>query len=97
MTKWEIIKGAIRNESIKFCSYKKKKSKQKENNILQSIKSLEDKINKDDYNNEQITKELFEKQEELNEIRERTITGHILRSKAIKVENNEKTPNILQT
>ena len=36
------------HESIKFCSYKKKKkkSKQKENNILQSIKTLEDKIKK---------------------------------------------------
>ena len=89
-TKWELIKGAIRNESIKFCSYKKKKNKQRENDILQSIKTLEDKINKDDYNNEGITKELFQKQEERNEIRETTITGHILRSKAAKVEHDEK-------
>ena len=51
---------------------------------------MEDKINKDDNNNEQITKELFKKQEELNQIRETTINGHILRSKAVKVENNEK-------
>ena len=58
-TKWEIINGAIRNVSIKVCSYKKKTSKQRENDIIQSIKTLEDKINKDDNNNKQITKELF--------------------------------------
>jgi len=58
---------------------------------------LEDKLNKDDYNNEQITKQLLEKQEELNEIPETTITRDILRSTAIKVENNgKKTLNILQ-
>jgi len=34
--------------------------------------------------NEQITKELFKKQEELNQIRETTINGHILRSKAVE-------------
>jgi len=95
-TKWEIIKGAIWNQSIKFSSYKLKKIEQREHNILQFIKTLEDKIKKDDDNNEQITKKLFENHKVLNEIRETTIIGHILRSNAIKVENNEKKLNVFQ-
>ena len=94
-TKWEVIKGAIRNESIKCCSYRKKTSKQRENDIIQSIKTLEDKTNKDDNNNEHITNELFKTQEELNQIRETTTNGHVLRSKAVKVEHNENNTKYL--
>ena len=61
-----------------------------ENELTQCIYNLENMLNSQSHDHENIMKQLFEKQEQLNEIRQTKLNGHILRSKAIKIENNEK-------
>ena len=40
-TLWEIIKGTIRNETIKYSSYKKKTQNETEQNLITNIESIE--------------------------------------------------------
>jgi len=41
---WELIKGTIRNESIKFSSFKKKNTNLKEKEIINKIEVLESEL-----------------------------------------------------
>ena len=52
-TLWEIIKGSIRNESIKYASYKKKEQNKKEIQLIEEINTLKSKItSNNDHENE---------------------------------------------
>ena len=44
-TLWEIIKGNIRNETIKYAAYKKKTDNENEHNLKSEIKNNEQTIN----------------------------------------------------
>ena len=43
-TLWEIIKGSIRNESIKYASYKKKEQNKKESQLIEEINIIKGKL-----------------------------------------------------
>ena len=91
-TLWEIIKGAIRNESIKYSSFKKKTIIKDEKEIRNRIKELETQLDGDN-NDEEITKQLIEQKQRLNEILDTKIKGSMLRANAIHIESNEKNSN----
>ena len=60
-----------------------------ETEINKQIKSLKGQLNKTN-DDENLTKSLIEHKQKLNEILDKNISGHILRSKATHIENNEK-------
>jgi len=91
-TLWELIKGCIRNESIKYSSFKKKMQSKKEQELQTNIDKLENKI-KNSLNQtiiEEATKEINENKQELDNIVEYKVKGMVLRAKAEMVESNEK-------
>ena len=88
-TKWEIIKGTVRNESIKFASKIKKDMDKNETKLKTEIDKLENDISNDTDNNE-ILESLEEKKKQLEEINEKRTEGIIIRAKADWVEGAEK-------
>ena len=88
-TLWEIIKGSIRNESIKYASYKKKEQNKKETQLIEEINIIKGKLtSENDQENE--LKRLKEKNQELQILYEIEIKGYIIRSKAEYIEGGEK-------
>lgn len=91
-TLWELIKGSIRNETIKYSSIKKKKQNIQEQKLINDIQNIETHIG--DSQNigilETLKKELTLKTNELEDIIDKRINGIILRSKSQYVEYNEK-------
>ena len=71
-TLWEIIKGNIRNETIKYSSYKKKNDKKLEQELENDIKNIESQLisinNTTPDNLYNLTKELETKKQQLNDI-----------------------------
>ena len=45
-TLWELIKGTIRNETIKYSVFKNKSEREKETNLVNEIKLLEENLGK---------------------------------------------------
>ena len=89
LTLWEIIKGSIRNESIKYASYKKKEQNKKETQLIEEINIIKGKLtSENDQENE--LKRLKEKNQELQNLYEIEIKGYIIRSKAEYIEGGEK-------
>ena len=43
-TKWELIKGTIRNETIKYATYKKRETNKQEKKLTNEINELQNKI-----------------------------------------------------
>jgi len=96
---WELIKSTIRNETIKYCSIKNKKSKKEEEELIKEITTLQQNLincNSTD-SLENITNIIQAKQQELEHIYDKKVNGYILRSKAIQVEGNEKNQHSLPT
>ena len=91
-TLWEIIKGSIRNETIKFSTIKKKKQNIEEQKYLTDINKIEIQIGNTLNSNmlETLTKELNIKKKQLEEIIDSKINGMVIRSKSQYVEHNEK-------
>jgi exonuclease III len=91
-TTWELIKGTIRNETIKFTSKKAKLEKEDESKLISEIKEIEKDIatNKDKDETEELVNSLKEKKTNLNEIIEHRIKGILVRSKADQIEFDEK-------
>ena len=91
-TLWELIKGNIRNETIKYTAYKAKLNRELENKLKTQIKELEDKLAKatDKTIIEDIQQSLKEKNEINNGIIEDKIKGILVRSKANQIEFDEK-------
>ena len=88
-TLWQIIKGTIRNESIKYTSFKKKTTLKTELNLKNEIDILEKEL-KDNPNNQTLKDNLTEKKNDLNQIIETQTNGIILRAKAEWIEGAEK-------
>ena len=87
-TMWELIKSTIRNETIKYCSIKNKKSKKEEEELIKEITTLQQNLincNSTD-SIENITNIIKAKQQELEHIYDKKVNGYILRSNAIQVE-----------
>ena len=92
-TLWEeIIKGTIRNETIKYASLKKKRNIQIEDNNAKEIQQLEIELmsSDDPLQNERLKQEIDNKRKELETIMENKLNGYITRSKAQIIEQNEK-------
>ena len=89
---WEVIKGNIRNETIKFATTKKRKEKELETKLNIEIENLETKtqntVNIDTLQRLKI--EVDSKRAILNEIIDNRINGKIIRAKAQYVESNDK-------
>ena len=91
-TLWELIKGSIRNETIKYGSMKKKERDRIEQQLTNYIENL-NKIMNDTVNNETVDlleQQIDSKKTELNTLIDKKIEGYILRSKAQVIEEGEK-------
>jgi len=91
-TKWELIKGTIRNVSIKYSTRIIKDKERREKEIHEQIKNIQGNQN----NNDSDLEKLNTLKQELNAFLTDKINEMILRSKAHYVENNGKKVNILQ-
>lgn len=88
-TMWELIKGTVRNESIKYSSKIKKQERKREQEIELELKRLEEKVAENPYNQD-ILNDLNSERNKLYEITNEKVKGIILRSKAEWVEGTEK-------
>jgi len=88
-TLWELIKGTIRNESIKFPSRRKREKEREENTLKSNISKIEDDLNSNP-NNENLKHKLFSENRKLDNLRGAKIKGILLRSKAEWIEGSEK-------
>ena len=90
-TLWELIKGAVRNETIKYAT-KKKKESIREEALKADIQKLTKIITTSPSENivNHIKTELQNKQRELEEVIDIKLNGQILRSKANIIEHDEK-------
>jgi len=86
---WEIIKGRIRDETIKYASFKKKTDLQNEHKINAKIKDLEREI-ESNATNSTLIETLKSEKAKLNELIDKRIKGILLRSKAEWVDGSEK-------
>lgn len=86
---WEIIKGRIRDETIKYASIKKKNDLRNEHEINSKIRDLEKEIELNTSNNILI-ENLKSEKAKLNDLIDKRIKGILLRSKAEWVEGSEK-------
>ena len=93
---WEIIKGNIRNETIRYATMNKLKSKENENKLEKEISDLKTQIQTCNNNDtlENLVNLLNNKTTELTEIIDKRINGIIVRSKADFVENNERNTKL---
>ena len=91
-TLWELIKGSVRNETIKYAARKKKENNELENRLSNDINKLKidltNSLNND--NSQNIKSNLDKEISELESLIENKINGSILRSKAIVVEYSER-------
>ena len=88
-TLWEIIKGTIRNETIKYTSLKKKNAQNLENKLKNDIDNLEKDLSSNP-SNELLLHNINEKKDELNELIKAKTNGILLRAKAEWIEGAEK-------
>lgn len=80
-------KGAIRNQTIKSASYKKKTENKIEENIINEINNIEN----DNTNTHTLIIRLNEKHQELDNLKDRKINGIMLRTKAEYKDNEKKS------
>ena len=86
---WEVIKGRIRDESIKFSSKLKKEQNLEEKRVEINIKTLEHDITINP-NDEEILQKLKQEKTKFDSIQENKIKGILLRARAEWIEGAEK-------
>ena len=91
-TKWGLIKGTIRNETIQYATYKKKETNTQEKKLTNEINELQNKISESTEANviEVLKNDLNVKKNTFEQLTETKLNGLILRSKANIVEHDEK-------
>ena len=87
--KWALIKGRIRDETIKYASAKKKINYNIERETIKYIELIQNDLYKDSSNITLINKYKEEKQK-LEEINDNKIKGILIRTKAVWIEGAEK-------
>ena len=86
---WELIKGRIRDESIKYSTYKKKLSLKKESEIEAKLHDIEEQLKKNP--NDVILQQTYQTEKDnFNAINEEKIKGILIRAKADWIEGAEK-------
>ena len=74
---WEIIKGTIRNESIKYATYKTKCENEKETKLKHEIENLENKmISVAILNKDEVKKNFIQKKTDLNTLLDKNRRNH---------------------
>ncbi|MES9884044.1 MAG: reverse transcriptase domain-containing protein [Sedimenticola sp.] len=86
---WEVIKGTIRNESIKYCARKNRKDKLEEVKLQEKI----DELVKANIDTPEAIDEINNHKKRLEDIYEKRAEGIIFRSKVNWVEGGEKNTN----
>ena len=94
-TLWEVKKGKIRNETIKYTSKKRKISQNIENELKEKIEKLDLELSSDP-NNANLLDVLNDKQNQLTNILDIKTSGIILRAKAEWVEGRKGIRDIFQ-
>ena len=90
-TLWEIIKGTIRNETIKYASYKKRGENENESKLRKDIEQIENELTKNiTINQDTLKQTLMNKKTEINNLLDKKMDGIVLRAKTDFVEFNEK-------
>lgn len=91
-TLWELIKGTVRNETIKYATKKKKEANEREHVLTKEINQLTKLLtdNNDADRSETLENNLREKKTELENLTDTKLNGLILRSKANIVEHSER-------
>ena len=87
-TKWELIKGTVRSESISYSAQKSKERKNVELQLQKEIEAISDCLNTS--KNPSLENQLLDKQKQLELLYERKTNGIILRAKCRWVEEGEK-------
>ena len=85
--RWELIKGSVWNETIKYATKKKHNEQKKKKDLIQEIYILEQKIKTSNNSNEHINS-LSNKRQASDTIYDSKINGILLQSKTLHVENN---------
>ena len=88
-TLWEIIKGAIRNETIKYASFKKIEQNKKEIQLTDEINTIKHSLTQGN-DQDDLLKCLKEKSQELQNLYDLETKGYIIRSKADYIEGGDK-------
>ena len=91
-TLWGLIKGNIRNETIKYATFKKKQNNANELLLINELKTIEkDLIDATDIGEvSRLKQDIDTKKIELDRLTENKLNGQIIRSKAQIVEHGEK-------
>ena len=89
---WELIKGAIRNESIEYGSMKKNEKDKLEKQLTAEFENLNRTMNNYISNTtvELLKQQIDNRKSELNSIIDQKTESHILRSKAQVIEGGER-------
>jgi len=86
---WELIKGRVRDESIKFAANKKKNNIKTEKELENNIRNMEEQLQKKP--NDPILMQNYKKEKDAyNALNEEKIKGFLIRSKAEWIEGAEK-------
>ena len=88
-TLWEVLKGVIRNETIKYASKKKQMENKEEKQLQVQLEELNEKL-LNDSKNEELINEIKQKKVKLETIYDKKTRGTIIRSKARWIEGGEK-------
>ena len=89
-TMWEILKGEIRNQTIRYTTHKRKEENKQEQSLIEEITKIQENISDNsEYGNDYLQRVQHLKME-LENIRDIKIKGQMLRSKAQHIEENEK-------
>ena len=97
-TLWEVIKGNIRNTTIRYTSFKQKETHKLETETIKIIETLEKQLHATNTNDtEAIENEITLKKQGLEVIYHTYLNVIILRARAQHVEHNEKIQNTSQT
>jgi len=75
-TLWELIKGTIRNESIKYASRRKREKEKEENALKSTISTIEDDLNSNP-NNENLKHKLLSENRKLDNLRDDNIKAYV--------------------
>jgi hypothetical protein len=86
--KWDVIKMDIRGSCISYCSYKNKKERQYEKELINENKALEEIMSKNP--NENTLQILKMNNNELAQIAHERNKGAQLRANCLHIENNEQ-------
>ena len=96
-TLWELIKGTVRNTSIKYSSEKRKRHNKLKNELSNKIQKIQkDLENSHSYNDNNIVSNLENAKQQMREILDTELRGILIRSKAEYIEGAQKI-NTLRT